>query len=709
MTAASNWEQSNNAFLSEAIEWLRTRLERRANELRPIIDQPSGADGGAGNPMLGESQTEPTKPDAAAKSKLAKRSTKSEADLASDDHAVDTDIEHVPLDVHMDPPPALVLLGRRLGLTAFEQDVLLLCVAMDLDTRVAALCAQAQDDQHRPYPTYALALSLFDEPAWDVVSPDRPLRYWKLLEIHQHSGQPLTVSQLRADERIVNYVKGLNYLDDRLTTLLAPIEVEADAQVELPLSQQQAVDEITRHLGAQPRHLPIVQLLGGHSPSLQLVAVHAAARLSLQLYRMPGELLPTQHNEIETLSRLWQRETQLLPISLYLDTHNIEAASDGHSQSVRRFLIHSQGVLFLGTRELWSNLGKPQIVVDVSKPTPSEQRAMWETALGEVAGQNPAALAGQFNLDVSTIQQVTRTVLHEKPNESSLGARLWDACRVAVRPRLDVLAQRIDAKATWDDLVLPKTQVDLLHQIGRQVIARTKVYGEYGFAERMNRGLGITALFAGDSGTGKTMAAEVIANDLRLNLYRIDLSAVVNKYIGETEKNLRRLFDAAEDGGAILFFDEADALFGKRTETKDSHDLYANIQINYLLQRMESYRGLAILATNMKSAMDTAFMRRMRFIVNFSFPGAAERKRMWEQVFPQDTPIGEIDFDRLARLNLTGSSIHTVALNAAFFAAQEGTSVSMPLILAAARTEFAKLDRPINESEFRWQDKAEVA
>jgi SpoVK/Ycf46/Vps4 family AAA+-type ATPase len=222
----------------------------------------------------------------------------------------------------------------------------------------------------------------------------------------------------------------------------------------------------------------------------------------------------------------------------------------------------------------------------------------------------------------------------------------------------------------------------------------------------MNRGLGISALFAGESGTGKTMAAEVLANDLRLNLYRIDLSSVVSKYIGETEKNLRRLFDAAEGGGAILFFDEADALFGKRSEVKDSHDRYANIEINYLLQRMEAYRGLAILTTNLKSALDTAFVRRLRFIVNFPFPGTAQRKVIWERSFPTATPIQDLDFERLAKLNLTGGSIHNVALNAAFLAAQAGGPVTMRHALDAARTEFRKLDRPINEADFAWSSGA---
>jgi len=204
------------------------------------------------------------------------------------------------------------------------------------------------------------------------------------------------------------------------------------------------------------------------------------------------------------------------------------------------------------------------------------------------------------------------------------------------------------------------------------------------------------------------MAAEVLANHLRLSLYRIDLSAVVSKYIGETEKNLRGLFEGGEDGGAILFFDEADALFGKRSEVKDSHDRYANIEINYLLQRMEAYRGLAILATNMKSALDTAFLRRLRFIVTFSFPGFAERKAIWQKVFPPRTPTRGLDLDRLARLNLTGGHIHNVALHAAFLAAKGGTPVTMPLVLEGARTEFRKLDRPINEADFRWQGAAEA-
>jgi SpoVK/Ycf46/Vps4 family AAA+-type ATPase len=225
------------------------------------------------------------------------------------------------------------------------------------------------------------------------------------------------------------------------------------------------------------------------------------------------------------------------------------------------------------------------------------------------------------------------------------------------------------------------------------------VHGDWGFAAKGERGLGISALFAGASGTGKTMAAEVLANELRLDLYRIDLSQVVSKYIGETEKNLRRVFDAADDGGAVLLFDEADALFGKRSEVKDSHDRYANIEVSYLLQRMEAYRGLAILTTNLKSAVDSAFLRRLRFVIEFPFPDATHRAEIWRRIFPAETPTKDLDVARLARLSIPGGNIRNIALQAAFLAADAGGSVTMTHLARAARSEYAKLEKPLTEAE----------
>ena len=229
---------------------------------------------------------------------------------------------------------------------------------------------------------------------------------------------------------------------------------------------------------------------------------------------------------------------------------------------------------------------------------------------------------------------------------------------------------------------------------------RAQVYQDWGFGAKLNRGRGISALFAGPSGTGKTMAAEVLARHLRLDLYRIDLAGVVSKYIGETERNLRSIFTAAERGGAILFFDEADALFGKRSEVKDSHDRYANIEVNYLLQRMEDFRGLAILATNRKSALDSAFVRRLRFIVDFPFPDAAHRLRIWQSVFPPQADLQELDVAWLARFEIPGGQIRNIALAAAFLAASEGAPIGMLHVMRAARREYAKMDRIVQEADF---------
>ena len=499
------------------------------------------------------------------------------------------------------------------------------------------------------------------------------------------------------------YIKGLNYLDERLTRLLSPPSPGSLDAAALPQSHQQLVDQVTRSLRSSRPSSPVVHLLGADSPSKSSIAEHACAGLNLNLYRLSAGMIPSGPGEVEELARLWTRESLLVPIALYVDADD----SGSETASYRRLLARLGGAVFLSTREVAPGLKRTTLAIDVFKPTKSEQYAAWRQALGDAGGQAPESLAAQFDLSLTAIRQAVATVEAADAGEAG-PERLWRQCQIASRPRLDSLAQRLDAKATWKQIVLAGAEESLLRRIASQVRRRTTVYERWGFARRMNRGLGISVLFAGESGTGKTMAAEVIANELQLDLYRIDLSAVVSKYIGETEKNLRRVFDAAEDGGALLFFDEADALFGKRSEVKDSHDRYANIEINYLLQRIEAYRGLAVLATNMKNALDRAFLRRLRFIVTFAFPGAAERRRIWEGAFPPETPTKDLDYERLARLSLTGGSIHNIALSAAFMAAETDADVTMPLVLEAARSEFRKIEKPVNEAELRWERSAEA-
>jgi ATP-dependent 26S proteasome regulatory subunit len=672
MTTLDSWQENNARQLSVALAELRQRLEK--------FSQRSASENGA-------------------KPKRFSTTPPQETNL-------DTET-----------PSALELLSDRLSLSPFERNVLFLCAAMELDTRIAGLCARAQNDASKPFPTFALALALFDEPSWDALSPERPLRYWRLIEISQLGAQPLTSSALRADERIVNYLKGLNYLDDRVSSFIVPVEIDL-AFAEVAPSQNAVVEVILRHwqrkIGAGA--LPIVQLLGPDPISKQLVAHQAAAKLNCILCRLQVEVLPSATHDLETFARLWQRESRLLPLAFYLDAEDADATATGRSGVLSRFLARTDGFCFVAVREALPWPGREQVALDVGKPTASEQLAEWAKELDSAAPDIPSLLAAQYNLNLPNLRQLARLARMESEiDPESLPEKVWDICRQNKRPRLDALAQRLELKVTWDDLVLPRVEMKLLREIAAQVRQRNKVYDDWGFTLKMNRGFGISALFAGDSGCGKTMAAEVIANELRLNLYRIDLSAVVNKYIGETEKNLRRLFDAAEEGGSILFFDEADALFGKRSEVKDSHDRYANIEINYLLQRIESYRGLAILATNMKSALDQAFMRRLRFVVNFPFPGVADRRRLWEKVFLQQEvarklpgpPLETLDYEKLARLNLTGGHIHNVALNACFTAAgSKSQKVTMLLVLEAARAEFMKLDRPVNEADFHYAERA---
>jgi ATP-dependent 26S proteasome regulatory subunit len=347
----------------------------------------------------------------------------------------------------------------------------------------------------------------------------------------------------------------------------------------------------------------------------------------------------------------------------------------------------------------------------VQKDDASGQFAVWKKHLEQSFSLNGdldpflARMVQQFQFSPQQIRRVVRVAYEaaalRNPESPVLAeADLWLAARGHAVRSIEGLAEKIESSRSFDELVLPAEALQQLREIASQVEQRGRVYEQWGFGTKLSRGKGISALFAGPSGTGKTMAAEVLARHLQLDLYRIDLANVISKYIGETEKNLKRVFDAAEESGAILFFDEADALFGKRSEVRDSHDRYANIEINYLLQRMEDYRGLAILATNRKSLLDQAFLRRLRFLVDFPFPTVADRVRIWRGAFPRKASLGALDFDCLGRMEIAGGNICNIALNAAFLAAGAGGSINMEHVLTAARREYAKIDKMVLESEF---------
>ena len=612
-------------------------------------------------------------------------------------------------------PAPLDTLSATFGLSAFECDILLLCAGVELDGAFGDLCRVVTGGRGV---TFSLALSLGgDEAHWSALTPGSALREWQLVELDPQEG--LTTAPLRIHERVLHHLTGLRYLDADLAGFVKPLEIPAatGGVHGLVPSHARAAASIVRRVEEQGGR-GLIQLAGPDEDGKRRVAVEATARLGMELYLLPAALLPRGAAELHRLTRLWEREAFFSQAALFVDAEDLPAGDPDRIGSLVAFLEGIRGLAFLATRERLPVRGPTPFSLDVGRPTAAEQASLWRSALGEWGRSlngEVERLTTHFDLDVPGIQgavrrlddPVVRTAGRVGTDgakgaggaESTPGAKLWNACRLQARPRLDHLARRIEPRVGWNALVLPELQMQTLRSIAAHVRHRATVHGAWGFEADSHRGTGISALFAGPSGTGKTMAAEVLAAELALDLYVIDLSQVVNKYIGETEKNLARVFDAAERGGAVLLFDEADALFGKRSEVKDSHDRYANIEVSYLLQRMESYRGLAILTTNMKSALDDAFLRRLRFVVTFPFPGVAQREEIWRRILPEKLPVGILDFPRLARLTVAGGHIRNIALNAAFLAADAGGVVEMEHLMAAARVEYAKLERPFTESE----------
>jgi hypothetical protein len=594
-------------------------------------------------------------------------------------------------------PMALDILAGLFGLSEFERATLVLCAAIELDSAFAGLCAEANRNEAATYPTFSLALAALDGAHWSALSPSAPLRHWRLVELVQQPPLPMTAWPLRIDERVLHYLAGVNNLDERLAGSIQTVLVDGG----MAGSHHDIAHRVATAWSVESDALPALLLCGASESSRRSIAARVAADLQLGLQALDLSALPGPAHELDGFVRLWDREAALGSLALYIDIDAIDAGDSAGLANAAHLVERTQAPIIVGSRDRWRALRRRSMVIDVPRPTRADQDRIWATALGDeaaAAADRIDPLISQFDLDAETIRAAARDALASRADDRTFDDALWLASRHAARGDLDGLAQRLDSTATWDDLVLPAVQRRQLQEVVDQVANRAIVYERWGFGARGTRGLGISALFVGASGTGKTLAAEVLAGSLRLDLFRIDLSSVVSKYIGETEKNLRRVFDAAEDGGALLFFDEADALFGKRSEVRDSHDRYANIEVNYLLQRMESYRGVAILATNMKGALDGAFLRRIRFVVSFPMPDTAQRAEIWRRSFPPDTPIGRFDVSVLARLDIAGGNIRNIAMNAAFLAAAAGEPVGMIHLARATRAEFGKLDRPFPEA-----------
>jgi hypothetical protein len=582
------------------------------------------------------------------------------------------------------PPSPLDWLVDRAGLGEVDRELILLALAPALDAGFERLYAYVQDDAGCRLATPQLADDLFGSSVADRLGDDSPLRSLRVLELHDDRSVPWSRRRLQADERLVKLVRGVNRIDPRVGSLLRAVDDPT------PVGRQaELAEEVAEYLERQERW-PLVHLRAEEWVGTRSVAAAVSGRLGLRLAALDTAAALAEPG----LVPLVEREALLLGLALFV-------VDDG-TLSTQSLAERLASLVFIAGPE---PLPLERVLdVAVEAPGARAQFLLWQAATtsAELPAEDVHRLVGQFDLGPQQIVRAARSAAatagrrHADPEL----ADLWQACREQCRFASDGLAEPIVPTASWERLILPESSLAQLEEIADQSTHRRLVYEDWQFAPPPSRGRGITALFAGPSGTGKTMAAEVLADRLRLDLYRIDLAGVVSKYIGETEKNLRRVFDAAENSGAILFFDEADALFGKRTDVKDAHDRYANIEVDYLLQRMEAYRGLAVLATNRRSLLDPAFLRRLRFVVDFPFPDAAARIRLWQGIFPPEAPIGELDFEALARLEIAGGSIRTVALNAAFLAAAADEPIGMEHLMRSARREYTKLERLIAVNEF---------
>jgi SpoVK/Ycf46/Vps4 family AAA+-type ATPase len=629
-------------------------------------------------------------------------------------------------------PSALSLLQRWFGLSSFDLDVVLIALAPELDLRYERLYGYLQDDLTRRHATVDLALNLRCSSAAEKMArlahfaPDAPLIRHDIVHLvaDPNQVQPLLLGlYLKLDQQIVAALLGHSGLDARLASFCRFVDPGPGLdRLQLGSEIKHALRILAEY--ARDRRQRLTLYFQGPQGAGKSAAARAlASELGMRLLHAELSRIGDLAMEFDANVTVLFREAWLKDAILYVD--GIDALRCEERAILHKSLLGApaprEGITILSGRSPWMPpCGDPLNLIDICFGTPdfALRRSCWQANLVElgVALTEPEidALAGRFRLTAGQIAQAAASARNRALWRSALAstaerrltetelltpkpvvAELFVAARAQGGNELARLARKIKPKQGWRDIAVPPDQALQLREICDQARLRQVVYGDWGFGRKLSIGKGLNALFVGPPGTGKTMAAEIIAKELELDLYKIDLSQVISKYIGETSKNLDRIFSAAESANAILFFDEADALFGKRSEVKDSHDRYANIEIGYLLQKMEEYEGVAILATNLRQNLDEAFLRRLQSIVEFPFPDEEYRRRIWEVTFPCEAPVAEdVDFSRLAcEVRLAGGNIKNIALTAAFYAAASDGTIKMEHITRAARREHQKLGR----------------
>ena len=593
----------------------------------------------------------------------------------------------------------------RFLLPPCQRDVLLLCATLELFPQLRDACTRLQKFTRLDCATFGLAQILFPSFEASLLKRQTSINYWQLVAIER--GKTLMESPLTIDPFIFLYLIGENDLDEVLENFVYPISYPLDDRATISPKIQETIGQIASFTFPEDldAKMPYIELCGADRATRRQIAAAVCDIWKCSPYRTTAISLPSDFQQLHQWRRRWERQALLTQSVLLLEVDDSEALQGNRQAPFFQFLSECRTPVIVSTADRSPLTQRQKVSFEIPTLTFAERKKIWSNGLGDRAAPLGGALdilADRFPLPPQSIATIChRTPPFQAPGD--LANFLWDACRDRARLQFGTLAQRVETLLNWDDLVLPEDRLATLKEIVAMARGRYVVHYPWGFAEKKNRGLGLCALFTGQSGTGKTTAAEIVAKELNLDCYRVDLSAIVSKYIGETEKNLKQIFDAAEAGSAMLLFDEADALFGKRGEVKEARDRYANQGVSYLLQRLEVYSGVAILTTNLKDAIDSAFERRLKFVIDFPFPDVEQRMEIWKRAFPPQTPTQGLDYERLAQLQVSGGGIANIVFDAAFRAVAEKKAIQMKHLLASARAEAKRTKRNITGREtFGW-------
>jgi AAA+ superfamily predicted ATPase len=627
---------------------------------------------------------------------------------------------------------ALPHLAGTCQLAPFEEHAVLAVLAPELDGRFGTLYAYLQNDLGRRRASTDLVLRILCGSAEERIqalalfSHEGPLFRLRLLRNIEKSDDPVRHWPLGLDEPILALLLGRTSLVPEMAAVLQGMPAEHElAALRWPDEQRRQLLHLAAHFleaGGEPQSRLIFHFYGPAGTGKRTLAAALGRELGIPILRLDLRVAAARFDNFETGVRMLFRQALLHQAALFLENFDVVTGDEERCvvqrKALRRAIDEFAWLVFLGTEKRWAagDYFDPHWYAgfELAAPGLVERRRLWEEMAAQSAGRsikfepdvNWADLAVKFRVTPGQMKAALDTAAGDArlrdPREIAIGSvDLHRGLYAQSNQKLSTLGRKLKPRYGWQDIILPPNALAQLHEVCAQIRYRETVYADWGFDRKLSLGKGLCALFSGQSGVGKTMAVEVVANELRLEVFKIDLSSVVSKYIGETEKNLARVFEEAECSNAILFFDEADALFGKRSEVKDAHDRYANIEINYLLQRIEEFEGLVILATNLRKTIDDGFFRRMQFVIDFPFPDVAHRYRIWKHHFPAEAPAQEIDFGYLAeRFNLSGGNIKNIVVNAAFLAAQNGRVIRMEHLVHATRREYEKIGRLCTENDF---------